>query len=696
MRPLRHIVISAWTLLALSIPALAHGAEPWRDVIPDRIADTLDVVEVTALSDRSSVRIASATQGSISAAQLRARRLQRTGDVLETVPGVMVSQHSGEGKANQYYLRGFNLDHGTDFATHVAGMPVNMPSHAHGQGYTDLNFVIPELVEGIQYRKGVYYAEEGDFSAAGGAHMAYRTRLAAPLLDLGLDGDGYRRVLLAGSRPLLRGHLLGALEGLRNDGPWLRRDDFRRGNAVLRWTASHPSGSLSLTAMGYRGRWNATDQVPQRAVASGTIARYGFVDSTDGGASERYSLSGEWQRASVRSATRISGHAIRYKMNLFSNFTYFLDDPESGDQFEQADDRWVAGLRVVRQQGTRWAGREVLWSAGLQARHDDVATVGLYRTTARSRRSTTREDAVRQSSLSPWAQADWEAAPWLRLGSGLRADAYRFSVRSALAANSGVRTAGLVSPKASVVVGPFGRTVLFANLGTGFHSNDARGVTLTVDPVTGEPAQRVDPLVRARGADVGLRTTALARHQSSVALWRLDLDSELLFVGDAGSTTASRPSRRQGLEITHQWTPAANVAFDASVGWSQARFRDEATEGRLIPGAVERVVAAGMSVADGSPLHGGLRVRHFGARPLVEDGSVRSRAATTLSGDLGWRFTPGLRLVAEAFNLLGSRASDVDYYYRSRLQGEPEAGVEDLHTHPLPPFTLRVTATASF
>jgi hypothetical protein len=640
----------------------------------------------------------SASQGAVTARQIDQRPIMRAGEVLETVPGVIISQHSGEGKANQYYLRGFNLDHGTDFATTVAGIPVNMPTHAHGHGYSDANFLIPELVSGVQFVKGPYFAEQGDFSAAGAANVNYATSLDHAIARVSAGGEGWGRVLLADSPRIGdgNGHLLYAVELNHNDGPWTQGDNYQKLNGVLRYSQGDTRNGFAVTAMGYHGSWRSTDQVPDRAIADGEIGRFDAIDPSDGGSTSRYSVSAEMQRTTLRGVTNVTAYAVKYDLNLFSNFTYDLDDPVHGDQFEQVDRRWVFGGRVTHRWFDRWFGRPVENSVGLQVRHDDIGTIGLYHTEARALLDTIRQDAVQQTSGGLFAQTDIHWNGKLRTQFGLRGDLYRFNVDAGDPLNGGHRVAGLASPKLGVVLGPWDGTELYVNAGTGFHSNDARGATITRDPVSGEPAQRVTPLVRARGAEVGVRTVRLRHLQSTVSLWTLSLDSELVFAGDAGTTEASRPSRRTGVEWTNYYRPLRGLTFDADVAWSHARFSDIAPEGAHIPGAVETVTSLGVTVDPIRHIFGSLRLRYFGPRALIDDDSVRSRATSLLNGQAGYELRRNVRLVLDVFNLLNSKASDVDYFYTSRLPGEPAEGVADIHTHPTLPRTARVGLSVDF
>jgi hypothetical protein len=638
----------------------------------------------------------SASQGAITGRQLDARPLLRTGEVLETVPGVVISQHSGEGKANQYYLRGFNLDHGTDFATTVASMPVNMPTHGHGHGYSDLNFVIPELISGVQFSKGPYFADQGDFATAGAATIRYTNTLARPLLRVTGGGQGFGRALMAASPRAGSGRLLAALEVHRNDGPWRQPDDYRTVNGVMRYSRGNELNGIAFTFMGYRGTWRATDQIPQRAVEQGDLSPFDGVDSTGGGDSSRYSGSFEWQRSRGHASTSVSLFGIAYDLDLYSNFTYRLQDPAHGDQFRQADRRVVSGAEVTHRRIGRWADRPVQLRTGLEVRHDNISNLGLYRTTARQLLGTVRQDAVHQTSTSAFAQQEIQWTPWLRTLAGLRLDGFRFDVHAGSTVNSGRDYEGLVSPKGGAVLGPWRGTELYANAGYGFHSNDARGATITVDPATGAPADRVTPLARVRGAEFGARSVRFRHLHTTLSVWTLALDSELIFVGDAGTTEPGRPSRRYGVEWTTYYTARPWLVLDGEVSMSRARFVDGAAEGEQVPGAVGMVISGGVAIDDSGPLFGSVRWRHVGRRALTEDGSIRSSASSLVNLDTGYRFTSFVRLALDVFNVFDSRDRDIEYFYRSRLPGEPLEGVEDIHYHPALPRTARVSLIVGF
>jgi len=691
--------------------ALAQAA-PGAEETPAGAAPQYgEEIQVTAHYENAVGSSEAASAGTITHQLVEDRPILRPGEVLELVPGLVITQHSGAGKANQYFLRGFNLDHGTDFLTTLDGVPVNLRTHAHGQGYTDLNFLIPELIQRIEYFKGPYFASKGDFASAGGADIHYVESLPEHLVQLTAGSFLYGRALLAGSPGLGGGKLLYGLELSHDDGPWVRPDDYRRLNGVLRYTLGAGDAKLRLTAMGYAGLWNGTDQVPLRAVQSGQIGRFGNVDPTTGGKTHRFSLSAEYQQNLGSAVLQAVAYGVKYRLSLFSDFTYFLRDPVNGDQFEQLDDRWQLGTSG-NLAWTTGIGAVVLRSrVGWEARHDRIDPIGLYDTAAQQRLRVVRQDVVRETSGGLFAEEEASLAPWLRAIAGLRYDHYFFDVTSGNPANSGRADAGRLSPKLSAILGPWAKTELFANFGFGFHSNDARGVTTTVDPRSGDPVQRVTPLVPTRGGEIGVRTEIVPSVESSLALWRLDIDSELVFTGDAGTTEPSRASRRWGLEWNTRWRPIRWLLFDLDVAWSHARFTtpdpDPAVTGDHIPGAIGTAVSAGAAIHELGPWSASLYARYFGPRPLVEDDSKRSTASTLFNGYVSYRLTQKARLSLDVLNLFNAQVDDIAYFYRSRLPGEPcfvrpflgcdkASGVEGIHFHPAENRSVRVSAALTF
>jgi hypothetical protein len=686
MQVQRHIQRCIFAAFTAALPVFS-----WPAGVPgkmEQVTISTKRIESLAFADSSSV-------GTVPSVQLEHRPVLRSAEMLEVVPGLIVTQHSGDGKANQYFLRGFNLDHGTDLASRVDSLPVNMPSHGHGQGYSDINFLIPELIERIDYKKGTYYAEEGNFSAAGAVDISYARRLEHSLAVLGGGENGYRRALLAFSPRASKGDLLAALEYQHNDGPWELPEDFRKINALLKYTRVGEDRGFSASAATYDGRWIATDQIPLRAVRFDDLSRFGHVDPSNGGRTHRYSLSAEGWTAAGTGELRALAYAIDYELDLFSNFTYFLDE-EHGDQFEQFDDRLVLGGNVRYAVPLTLGATRVELASGLDVRHDDISPVGLYRTQARQRLGIVRQDEVQQTSYSAYVSSGVLWTRGFRTTLGVRADYFEFDVNSNLPANSGTANDTILSPKLSVMFGQWGRTELFLNLGEGFHSNDARGTTSSVDPNDGlTPVDRVSPLVKARGGEIGVRAGPFGGLQLTASLWALNLDSELLFVGDAGNTEPGRESRRKGVELSAYYTPVSWLIVDADLAWSRSRFTDDDPAGSRIPNAVERVGSIGVSINRPAGWSGGLRLRYLGPAALTESNSVRSSSTTLLNLEAGYRFTEQLRIGIEILNALDRSANDITYFYESRLAGEPEP-IEDIHFHPVEPRTLRASLSVRF
>jgi hypothetical protein len=676
---------------------------------------TTPAVEVVGHYETAVGTSDAASEGSVTYKLIEDRPLLRTGEILEFVPGMIVTQHSGDGKANQYFLRGYNLDHGTDFATFVNGMPVNMPTHGHGQGYSDLNFVIPELVEHIDFKKGPYYADEGDFASTGAAHLEYFTKLPSNIAQVTVGSNNYRRALIAASPEIADGNLLLAFEAASYDGPWVNPEDAERYNATLRYSKGDALSGLSLTAMAYDNKWNSTDQIAQRAVDQGLITPFGALDPTDGGQSTRYSLSFEGHTpldALGKPQMSLDAYVIGYNLDLWSNFTYFLDNPTDGDQFHQADRRVVYGLRPSLAWSGKLGAAETTTRVGLQARYDDISRVELSSTVARQLDTVTRQDKVGEGQYGLFVDNSTQWTKWFRSIVGIRFDYYTFDDQSNLPQNSGRIDDHITSPKLSLIFGPWYKTEYFVNAGYGFHSNDARGALTTVDPTDPTTAVTpVTPLVRTKGAEFGIRTEIIPKLQSSLAFWILTQDSELLFTGDAGTTEPSRASRREGIEWINLYRPLSWLTFDAQLSLSKARFTsiDPANPdaGPYIPGAIPVVAQLGATVQDLGRWSGSVNLRYFGPHPLIEDNSVRSNPSTIVNMRVGYKLDKTWSAHFDILNVLNSDSHDIDYYYASCLRSEvgtvpactgprPVDGVNDIHFHPAEPREFRFTVTARF
>ncbi|TXN81601.1 TonB-dependent receptor [Methylobacterium sp. WL8] len=637
-----------------------------------------------------------ASAGVISGAEINSRPITRPGEVLESVPGLIVTQHSGEGKANQFFLRGFNLDHGTDIAIDVDGMPVNMRTHAHGQGYADINFLIPELVGAVEFHKGPYFVRDGDFASAGSVRIDYLDTVAKSVALTSFGSFGYARALTIASAPLGQGNLLVAGEAQVYDGPWDVPDALRKLNGVVRYSQGTALDGFSVTGMAYASRWTATNQIASRAVSEGLIGRFGSLNPSDGGDSSRFSLSGRWSMTDDTGVTRASAYLIRSQLNLFNDFTYFLNDPVNGDQFHQLDQRILGGGEVSHIFQGDLFGLPMENEVGVQTRTDSIR-VGLFNTTNRQFRSGVLDDRVLEASGAFFYDNRVRWTDWLRTSVGFRADGYYADVVSDTAANSGKARDGVVNPKLGLVLGPWADTELYLNYGGGFHSNDVRGVTATIDPTSSLFNTTRSPfLVPSTGYEVGIRNRSIAGLETAVALFRLDFASENLFQGDTGTTEPSRPSRRFGVEWTNRYAVTPWLKLEGDLTVTNARFSDVDPAGNRIPEAPTTIASAGFTFGEGLGWFGSMRLRYFGPRPLIEDNSVRSKPTALLNGRVGYNFDNGFSLSLDVLNLTNAKSDQITYYYVSRLPGEGADGVADRHFHPVEPTAVRLTLAGRF
>jgi outer membrane cobalamin receptor len=662
----------------------------------------------------------SASQGTTGSEQLGDRPILRSGEVLETIPGVIITQHAGGGKANQYFLRGFNLDHGTDFAVFLDGMPLNLPSHAHGEGYSDMNTVIPELVQRIDWEKGPYYADVGNYGSAGSAHLVFYKTLPQNFATVEAGMYGYERGVFGVSQKLGQGNLLYGGEVYHDNGPWVNPDNYSKFNGLLTYSQGDDANGFSVTARGYRGKWNSSDQMPESAVP--IVGFFGAIDPTDGGNSQRYSLQAELHRQDENSATKIIAYGFYYDLDLFSNFTYFLTDTNRGDQFEQQDKRWVGGLDVRHTISSKWFGLYVQNTFGLQVRNDWINN-GLYQTQDRVRVSkldsatgtilpaTTEADRFTDTQVGLYVENRIQWAEKFRSVAALRGDLDYFDVTCLNnPTNSGTSASFLPSPKLSLIFGPWARTEIYVSGGFSFHSNDGRGATQTVEPVSatnpypGTPTEKIPGLIQTKGAEIGVRVLAVPHLQSTVSLWYLYSDSELLQDGDTGGTVASKkPSNRYGVEWANYFKPTKHLAFDFDIAYSIARFTsvdsDDASPGSPggthVPEAVGLVMASGITLIDWNGFSGSLRLRYFGPRDLTSDGIYRSQQTLLLNAQAGYQINKTWRISVQVLNLLNRRDHDIDYAYESRVTPTSAPVFQDVY-HPVEPIQARVALTARF
>jgi outer membrane receptor protein involved in Fe transport len=679
-RPLNAIALGV--ALAASMRSMVVSAQSSSDVIEEVVVWGRSL-QLLGSADSSS-------QGVVGYADFSTRPLARVGELVEVVPGMIATQHSGPGKANQYFLRGFNLDHGSDFSTFFDGMPVNFRTHAHAQGYMDLNFIIPEVIERIDFKKGPYFANTGDFSLAGTSSMKTYDSLERGFVEVTAGSGDEIRLVAADSVNTELGSLLYALEHQQTNGMFVLDQDVRKYNGLLKYTGEIAGIPSQLTLTAYDSEWISTNQVPQRALTSGQIDRFGFIDPDLGGQSHRYSLSGRFELGEWD----LTAYASAYYMSLINNPTYSLNDPINGDEFEQEDERVLFGGSLVRQSRFEIMGLKAAGLFGAEVRVDDVQELNLFNTRSRLRYGSVREDSARELSLSTYAESEFALSENLRLTIGLRADYIRFDVEALRAENSGTESDALLQPKFGLAYRLSDALELYANYGHGFHSNDVRAAVNRIDPVTGEDTEAQDILVEGRGGEIGFRYDNLKGFNISLTAFELATDSELVFVGDAGTTEPSDPTRRSGVELNAFYSISERLVIDLSAARARGHFRGLPDGANSITDAHENVAAAGLTYVGTQGVTASLRVRYFGDAALTEDESVMKENSTLINA--GVSYSAGAwEMGIDVLNLLDAEDDDIAYFFESRLPGEVEA-MEDIHFHPSNPRVIRAMLRYSF
>ena len=705
------LIVSLWLAGAAQAQSGSAG-----NVTDSDSSVTLPEVSVSAPADRAFFAPDTASQGVVTGRQIEEQPRSRVGEVLELVPGLIATQHSGEGKANQYFLRGFNLDHGTDIDITLADMPVNMRTHGHGQGYADLNFMIPELISTLQYSKGPYFPPLGDFDTAGAVQINYVNTLPHDLALATAGMFGYYRGLGAMSRPVGAWNLLAAAEYVHADGPWTFPDNYNKGNLVLNYSQGNPENGFTFTGMYMNDAFHATNQIPQRAVTQGLICLYCPFDPTDGGSSERYSFSTIYAATTETGRLDANAYLIGYQLQLFNNFDGFVTfPPPIGDQFVQQDRRKIYGANVSYLMPGDILGFDAKNTIGFQTRTDDIH-IDLAETTGRAVRFTVRDDHVIESSGGVYIENRVQWADKFRTMTGIREDLYYGSDKSTLQANSGKIVQAITSPKGNLIFGPWQNTEYYLSIGQGFHSNDLRGTLTNVDALAteinfqqGNPTivtqGRTPLLTKATGYEIGMRSEPVPNLKLEGALFVLNLNSEATFSGDEAVTTPGRPSQRKGIELTASYKPFPWLRLDGDFAATHARFAngdDGAADtepghpGNYIPGAANMIATASATVEDLGPWFGALRFRYFGRRPLIEDNSVTSKPTTLVDLRIGYKFSEQARLWLDILNLFNNTgAHQIDYFYPSQLASET-APVYDVHFKPVEPISARLTFSITF
>ena len=655
------------TLLFAVSSALAHDPD-------DGI---VDVPEVSIIGTRP---VAASSQHFIPDKEILLQPQGRPAQVLRLIPGFIAVEHSGgAGKADQYFLRGFDADHGTDVAFFSDGMPINLRTHAHGQGYTDLNFIIPETIEGVDVSKGAYLPEYGDFVTAGAVNFRTRQVVQEGVAQAAGGQFDTQRYLLMFSPTKERVRTLFAAEGYYTNGPFENGNRYFRTNLFGKMTTNLTGrDELSLTGTFLKSQWNGSGEIPFRGITDGTLGRFGAIDPSEGGNTLRSTARLNYHYDTTSGGQFFANaYGQYYRLDLFTNFTFFLNDPVNGDGIQQSDRRVIYGGDLGYKQQGEVLGLPTIGTVGFQTRVDDIH-VRLGTQTTRTPTGTTTDSNILETSYAPFVKVEVQPTPWVRLVGGLRAETFTFDVRnrctSCAEQPAGRTNSGIVLPKMNLILGPWASTEFFANYGEGYHSNDARSA---VSPGS-------SPLARAKSYEVGVRSKPWGPEgvEVTATIWRVDLKSELLFVGDEGTTEIRGPSRREGVEVAARGQVWGPLHVNGSVTWTKAEFRN----GDAIPLAPELMGYGALLLRWPEGLTSQLQATYLGARPLIENRSVKSPAWITF--DLSERYQLPVKLSQgrlEAFlfiqNLFNTEWEQAIFSFGSQRRNEA-APVNDIHFVP--------------
>jgi len=637
----------------------------------------LEISEVSIIGERP---VAASSQQFIPDKEILLQPQGRPAQVLRLIPGFLAVEHSGgAGKADQYFLRGFDADHGTDVAFFADGMPINLRTHAHGQGYSDLNFIIPETIEGLDVYKGAYLPEYGDFATAGAVNFRTRQVVRKGVVQAAGGQFDTQRYMLMFSPTKDRVRTLFAAEGYYTNGPFQNDNRYFRGNLLGKMTTNLTGrDELSLTGTFQKSQWNASGEIPLRAVQDGSLDRFGAIDPSEGGKTLRSTAKLNYHYDTTSGGQFFTNaYGQYYRLDLFTNFTFFLNDPVNGDGIQQSDRRVMYGGDIGYKQRGEVLGLPSIGTIGFQTRVDNIhARLGTQ--TKRTPTGTTTDSDVLEASYAPFVKAEVQPTSWMRLAGGLRAETFTFDVRNRCAAcaeqPAGRTSSGIVLPKMNLILGPWASTEFFANYGEGYHSNDARSAV----------APGSSPLARAKSYEVGVRSKPWGPEgvELIATLWRLDLKSELVFVGDEGATEIRGASRREGVEVAARGQVWGPLYFNGSVTYTKAEFRN----GDAIPLAPEVTAYGALLLRWPEGLTSQLQATYLGARPLIEDRSVKS--SSWIDFDLSERYQLPITLShgrLEAFlfvqNLFNTKWEQAIFAFESQLRNEA-APVNGIHFVP--------------
>ncbi len=660
----------------------------------------VETIEVT-----SDVPAESASSVHLERSKLRYRPSTQPSDLLRQIPGLVVSQHAGGGKSDQYFIRGFDADHGTDVAIFSDGIPVNLTSHGHGQGYADTHWMIPETITSVDMHKGPYAARYGDFYTAGALEMKTIDKVEGPTVWIasGMPVGNAMRLSRYDSRlvgmasPRLRNNpddtSLIALQVAQNDGPFIAAQDFRQGNALLKWKGKVGPGTFALAGTWYAGTWNQSGQLPEGEIAAGRLDRFGSLDPSEGGIAARSSISAGYtiRNPEKRSTLRVMGYGVRNDLELYSNFTLFANDTMNGDQIGQTDERFLFGLDAAYEKWLTAGSMQALVTTGVQVRSDDVET-SLFHAVQRNRLETKNHTDNGIRNIAAYVEGDLVPVEWLHIRPGLRVDAFHWEVEDldpatrddAMTTTAGNATKAIVGPKLSIEAHESEQMTFFFNGGSGFHSNDARSAVGT---------KGQGSLARALGTEVGVRMKPHANARVSADVWYLYLTSEQVWSGDAGGTEPSDPTRRFGLDLEGSVDATSWLSLDANITWAKSTLVANQGNGGALALAPRWMGSGGASIHDKTSFVS-LRTRGIADRAGNEDGSLTAKGYLLFDLIAGKKLG-NFDLELTVANLLNTEWREAQFAEESRVTPTGDV-MEQMHFTPGMPLTATVKAAYKF
>lgn len=607
-------------------------------------------------------------------------------EILQQVPGLFIGQHAGGGKAEQIFLRGFDIDHGTDIAISVDGIPVNMVSHAHGQGYADLHFLIPETLDRIDFGKGTYYADQGNFNTTGYVDFKTKKRLTESTIKLEAGQfDTYRLLGMFNILNTLNHAAYVATEYLATDGPFESPQNFDRFNIFGKYTGNiSETDRIGISLSHFESTWDASGQIPQRAVNSGLISRFGAIDDTEGGTTNRTNFLINYdKKLSSNASIKNSFFYSTYDFTLFSNFTFFLEDPVNGDQIKQEENRTLFG---VKSEYTR-KFTDGEWNAGISLRKDQSNNNELSRTLNRQE---TLENIqlgdVNETNIGAFLNANFEFGKWT-INPALRVDYFDFQYNDFLQTNYETQseTKAILSPKLNFLYNYSDNFQAYVKTGKGFHSNDTR-------VIIAQNGKEILPA--AYGFDVGFIWKPIPELIVNTAYWQLHSEQEFVYVGDAGIVEPSGKSRRQGIDLSIRYQPFNWLFWNIDTNYTHARAIDEPSGADYIPLAPDFTLSSGLNVQFDNGFLGGIKLRHIKDRPANEDNSIIAEGYTVVDLNLGYNWK-NLGFGLQIQNLFDTEWNETQFATESRLQNESQS-VEEIHFTPGVPFFAKASITYRF